>query len=88
MSQRKKEYLCPYHLYMGLKHIPLWNGAAYRIVQSNGTVIPVRLLSGSLRPSPREHTFQHLGTDEEVKVTELSSNNFSLNGERVRVEFA
>ena len=73
---------------MGLKHVPLWRGAAYRLVTFSDT-IPTRLVETSPRPWPRVHVFQHLGTAEAITVTELSSGNFVLNDcTRVQVQLA
>jgi hypothetical protein len=71
-----------------LPHLPLWRGAAYRLVRATGDEIPVRLVLASAMPHPRTHIFEHLDTFEEYHVKELEPGRFSLDSHEITVHFA
>lgn len=73
-----------------LPRIPLWQGAAYRLVlgDSSGNEVPVRLILASVVSLPRTHIFEHLGTSEEYSVQEREAGRFYMDQREIAVEFA
>jgi hypothetical protein len=77
----------PQHARAKLPHLPLWQGAAYRLV-CDTDVIPVRLVLASVLPFPRTHVFEHMDSFDEYAVEETEPGHFSLDTRKITVEFA
>ncbi len=75
-----------------LPHVPLWCGAAYRLVEvGTGTVMPVRLLRASQLSYPRIHVFEHLDISypiEELEVVEMQAGEFYYMNNEMQLELA
>jgi hypothetical protein len=75
-----------------LPHVPLWCGAAYRLVdQTDGTTIPARLLRASQMAYPRIHTFEHLDISfpiKELEVVEMKPGGFYYMNSEIHLELA
>lgn len=71
-----------------LPHVPLWRGAAYRLIPGHGDEIPVRLILASAVPHPRTHIFEHLDSFEEYQVHEEQPGRFYMDTREITVEFA
>lgn len=70
-----------------LPHLPLWQGAAYRLIRKTD-IIPVRLVLASVLQHPRTHIFEHLDTFEEYTVQEHAPGQFCMDNAEITVEFA
>jgi hypothetical protein len=75
-----------------LPHVPLWCGAAYRLIDVNGTtVLPVRLLRASSLAYPRIHTFEHLDISfpvKEIQVVEITRGSYTYLNKEIHLELA
>lgn len=72
-----------------LPHVPLWKGAAYRLIATDtGVVTPVRLHLASSLPIPRVHTVQRLEDDVCIDVLEFSLGDFYIGNAPVSLELA
>lgn len=72
-----------------LPHVPLWEGAAYRVLSLDGSEeIPLRLVVASACRFPRSHVFQRLQDDRDVDVVERERGQFFIGTSPVVLKLA
>lgn len=75
-----------------LPHVPLWSGAAYRLVDLKGdTEIPMRLIRTSSMAYPRIHIFEHLDIAfpiKELEVVEVEPGSYQYMNTEMQLELA